>query len=61
MKYVTCPQCKVQYPEQRLYNSPHDVPADGKRYTVSCAVCGCQFDVLYRKSWLRRLKTEIRG
>lgn len=61
MRYISCPNCRVQYPEQRLYGGDHDRPQDGKRYTVSCAVCGHQFDVAYGKDWLRRLRARVSG
>ena len=58
-RYVECPNCNVRYPEGILYQSPHDRPTDGRRYTVSCTVCGWQFDVAYKKNWLRRLTAKV--
>ncbi|MCH7745525.1 MAG: hypothetical protein IIC84_05560 [Chloroflexi bacterium] len=67
-RYVGCPNCRVQYPVERLHTPSltgkgegHDQPADGKQYTISCAVCGHQFDVLFRKRWLFGLKAIVRG
>ena len=60
-RYVECPECRVRYPEERLYGAPHDRPTDGKRYTVSCSVCGHQFDVVYSKNWVRRLRARVQG
>lgn len=60
-RYVVCPNCGVQYPEDNLYQSSHDRPEDGRRYTVSCAVCGWQFDVAYRRNWLRRLTVKVQS
>lgn len=58
-RYVACPNCGVLYPEERLYQAPHDRPSEGRRYTVSCAVCQWQFDVAYKKNWLRRLTAMV--
>lgn len=60
-RYVRCPNCHVQYPWERLYQDPHDRPAAGKAYTVSCSVCGSRFDVAFSKRWLLPLKAVVRG
>ena len=60
-RYLECPDCRVRYPVSRLYSDPHDRPQDGKTYTVSCSVCGHQFDVAFNKRWLRPLKAMVRG
>ena len=49
--YVQCPNCRVKYPLEQLYADAHDRPAQGKTYTVVCAVCSTQFDVGFRKRW----------
>ena len=56
MKFAACPNCRVQYPLQRL--GAH--PEAGKTYTVLCSVCGNQFDVTFLKRWLMPLKTVTR-
>ncbi len=56
MKFAACPNCRVQYPLQRL--GAH--PEAGKTYTVLCSVCGNQFDVTFVKRWLMPLKTVTR-
>jgi len=55
--YVQCPGCQVRYPLERLYSNDHDRPAQGKSYTVLCAVCGRQFDVGIRVQWSFRGRT----
>ncbi|MDA0734369.1 MAG: hypothetical protein O2909_11900 [Chloroflexi bacterium] len=47
--YVSCPNCRVKYPLEKLYVDAHDQPAPSKSYTVVCAVCSQQFDVSFRK------------
>ncbi len=51
INYVQCPKCRVKYPLEQLYSDAHDRPAQGKTYTVVCAVCNAQFDVSFRKRW----------
>jgi DNA-directed RNA polymerase subunit RPC12/RpoP len=59
-RYVECPGCGVRYPMSLLYSEPHDRPGDGKTYTVRCSVCGYQFDVTFRRGWLRSLRAIVR-
>ncbi len=56
MRFAACPNCRVQYPLQRL----GAYPEAGKTYTVLCSVCGNQFDVTFLKRWLMPLKTVTR-
>ncbi len=56
MKFAACPNCRVQYPLQRL----GAYPEAGKTYTVLCSVCGNQFNVTFLKRWLMPLKTVTR-
>ncbi len=56
MKFAACPNCRVQYPLQRL--GAH--PEAGKTYTVLCSVCGKQFNVAFLKRWFMPLKTVTR-
>jgi DNA-directed RNA polymerase subunit RPC12/RpoP len=62
--YVQCPGCRVRYPLDRLYADPHDGPAEGKSYTVLCAVCGRQFEIGIRTRWSwrgRTLRAVVKG
>lgn len=62
--YVQCPGCRVRYPLEKLYGEPHDRPAEGKSYTVLCAVCRRQFDVSIRARWSwrgRTLRAVVKG
>ncbi len=56
MKFAACPNCRVQYPLQRL--GAH--PEAGKTYTVLCSVCGTQFSVTFLKRWFMPIKTVTR-
>jgi hypothetical protein len=59
--YVQCPHCRVRYPLEKLYSNAHDRPAQGKSYTIVCAVCRRQFDVSFQRRWPLPLRAVVKG